>query len=122
MSPSDQARALSIGRIIFGTSLFLAPSLVGRLWISEDADRPRTKMMLRGLGIRDAAIGIGVIFALNRDAPVRGWLEAGVLADAGDAAAALVAFRHLPGFTRSASIASATGSAILGRQLSVQLG
>ena len=41
MTPRDQARALSIGRIIFGTSLFLAPSLVGRLWISEDADRPR---------------------------------------------------------------------------------
>jgi hypothetical protein len=122
VTPRGQARVIGVGRIIFGTSLFLAPSVVGRLWIAEDADRPRTKMMLRALGIRDAAIGIGVLIALNRDAPVRGWLEAGVMADAGDAAAALVAFRHLSGFTRSASIVSATGSAILGRRLAVQLG
>ena len=122
MTPRDQARALNIARTAFGVSLFLAPTLVGRPWIGDDAERPGTKAALRSMGVRDAALGIGVLFALSRDAPVRGWLEAGVLSDAGDAIASLLGWRRLPGFGRIAVLTSATGAVVLGRQLSVQLG
>jgi hypothetical protein len=36
------------------------------------------------LGGRDLALGLGVVIALDRGAPVRGWLEACVLADTVD--------------------------------------
>ena len=121
MTPRDQARFLNIARTAFGAALFLAPSLLGRPWIGDDADRPGTKAALRSMGVRDAALGIGALIALERDAPVRGWLEAGVLSDAGDALGALLGWRRLPAFGRLGVLVSASGAAVVGRQLSVAL-
>jgi hypothetical protein len=88
------ARNVAIGRIIAG-SLYLAfPRVLVRPWTGTH-DR-RIDPLGRAIGARDLAIGLGALFALGRDVPARGWFEAALLADAADAAATLLAFKHLP--------------------------
>jgi len=47
-------------------------------------------------GARDVALGAGALLALRHDAPVRGWVEAGGLADATDVVSVVLAFPRLP--------------------------
>jgi hypothetical protein len=117
MKAQDAAVTLARGRIAFGAMFLLAPGLAGRLWIGDDARRPAVKVLTRALGGRDLAIGLGVVIALDRGGPVRGWLEAGVLADAVDCAAALLAGDSLPENARSGVILVAAVSAGLGAVL-----
>ena len=91
------AKAIAAGRIALGTSYSLAPGLALRLWPGRGSDSdPGSRFLARSTGVRDLAIGMGTLFALQKDAPVRGWLEAGMLADAGDAVAVVLGIRHLP--------------------------
>ena len=75
----------------FGAAFMLAPGLAARGWIGDDAQRPAVKVLARGFGVRDAAIGLGIAVALDRGAPVRGWLEAAAVSDGVDLAATLLA-------------------------------
>jgi hypothetical protein len=110
----DAARALAAsvawGRIGLGVTAMLTPAVPLRPWVGRDiAWRPRAKMLARALGARDIALGVGVIMALRHDAPVRGWVEGGGLADAGDLVATLLAFGTLPKFGRWAVLGSTIG-------------
>lgn len=122
LGPMDkgQARQLAAGiawsRIALGATAMVAPSLPLRPWVGRDvAWRPRAKLLARSLGARDVALGIGVILALRHDAPVRGWVEGGGLADAGDVLATLLAFGSLPRFGRFAVLGSAAGAVVVAR-------
>jgi hypothetical protein len=75
------------------------------------------KLLARALGVRDLALGLGVVIALDRGAPVRGWLEAGALADVVDLAATLLASDSIPEGARRAVAGVAVGSAALGAGL-----
>jgi hypothetical protein len=110
----DAARALAAsvawGRIGLGVTAMLTPAVPLRPWVGRDiAWRPRAKMLARALGARDIALGVGGIMALRHDAPVRGWVEGGGLADAGDLVATLLAFGTLPKFGRWAVLGSTIG-------------
>jgi hypothetical protein len=117
MQPRDVALTLARGRMAFGVAFLLAPGLAGRLWIGDDARRRAVKVLTRALGARDLAIGLGVAIALDRGAPVRGWLEAGTLADAADFAATLLAGDSISDDARRATLVLAGGSAALGAAL-----
>lgn len=84
METRERARLLAGGRIIAGTALLVAPTLSTKPWIGSAADRSGARVLARGLGIRDMVIGLGLLMAVRRGAPVRGWLEAGVTADVVD--------------------------------------
>jgi thiol-disulfide isomerase/thioredoxin len=60
------------------------------------------------------ALGLGLLLALRRGAPARGWVEAGVLADAGDLAATLAGGDDLPALGRYGTAAFAASGAALG--------
>ena len=77
------------------------------------ARRP-VKVLARAFGVRDLAIGLGVVIALDRGTPVRGWIEAGVLSDAIDTAASLLAGSSIPPAIRWPCVALGAGSAALG--------
>lgn len=116
----DQARqlaeAVAWGRIAIGVTALLAPTAPLRPWVGRDfAWQPRAKLLARSLGARDLALGIGVILALRHDAPVRGWVEGGGVADAGDVLATLLAFPKLPKGGRWLVLASAAGAAAAAR-------
>ena|SRR5579884_1525108 len=79
------AHAVAATRVIFGVIGFLMPRLFTRIWTGSAEPARAHRMLGRAVAARDAALGVGALVALNRDAPVRGWVEAGVLSDAGDA-------------------------------------
>ncbi|MEA2482029.1 MAG: hypothetical protein QOJ07_3951 [Thermoleophilaceae bacterium] len=106
------ARMNGIGRTAIGATLVLVPGLAGRTWVGSEALGEGTKVFIRALGVRDAALGIGLIAALGNDGPARGWLEGAAMADAVDAAATLIAWRSLPPLGRAAVLAIAAQSAV----------
>jgi hypothetical protein len=112
------ALAQARGRIAVGAAMLLVPGLAGRLWIGEEAARPAAKVITRGLGGRDLALGLGVVIALDRGAPVRGWLEGSALADLGDLVGTLLAGRSIPEAARKGVAALAGGSALAAIALS----
>ncbi|MDQ3957508.1 MAG: hypothetical protein M3273_04215 [Actinomycetota bacterium] len=85
MDDEELARLYGVTRLAIGAVTVLAPSLVAKVWLGRGADDAAAVVGLRGLGGREAAIGLGTLLALEHKAPVRGWLEAGALADAADA-------------------------------------
>ena len=114
MDARQAALALARGRMAFGAAFLLAPGLAGRMWIGDDAKRGAAKVAVRALGARDLALGLGVVIALDRGAPVRGWLEAGALADTADFAGSLIAGDSIPETARRGTLAIAGGSAAAG--------
>ncbi len=98
--------------------MLVAPGLAARAWIGDDAGRPAVKVITRGFGGRDLALGLGVVIALDRGAPVRGWLEASALADVGDLLGTLLAGGSIPASARKAVAALAGGSALTALGLS----
>jgi len=111
------ARALASARVVLGLTAFVLPRLPSRPWIGRDASRSSVRVMARAVGARDVALGLGALVAMGRDAPVRGWLEAGGLADAGDVAATLMGWQAAPRLGRWLVLAAATtglvGSGVL---------
>jgi hypothetical protein len=99
--------AIAVGRIGIGAVATLAPGAAARLVFHEPrlgrgtctrfvgpgptkfGSAPATHVLLiRMLGARDLALGVGAVLAARHGGTgVRGWVEAGVLADAVDAVA-----------------------------------
>ncbi|MGH9036492.1 MAG: hypothetical protein ACRD0O_12080 [Acidimicrobiia bacterium] len=105
------AASVAWGRIGLGVTAVLTPSIPLRPWVGREvAWRPRAKLLARALGFRDIALGLGVVLALHQDAPVRGWVEGGALADAGDLVATVLAFGTLPKLGRWLVLTSAAGA------------
>ena len=121
MGARDLAVGLSGGRIAIGVASLLAPGLVGRAMIGPDGDAGGTRLLLRVVGARDLALGIGVLAALDRDTRVQGWLRASAVVDGLDAAGCLLARRHLRPTVFPAAAGAATGGALLSGWLAEQL-
>ena len=119
---AGRTRAVAIGRIALGASFVVAPSVALRAWPGHDlATGPVARLLARSVGVRDIALGAGTLMAVQHEAPVRGWLEAAMLADAGDAAAILLGFRHLPRMRALVMLGASVGAAVAGRQLVSEL-
>jgi hypothetical protein len=103
-----------------GAAFVLLPGLAGSAWIGSDARRRPVKVLARAFGARDLAIGLGVVIALDRGTPVRGWIEAGALSDVIDTAASLLAGSSIPPAIRWPCVALGAGSAALGASLARQ--
>ena len=95
MERRDLAVSLAGGRIAIGVGSLLAPALVARTMTGSGAARGGTRLFARMVGARDLGLGLGVLVALERGAPVRGWLEASAVVDGIDAAACLLARHHI---------------------------
>jgi hypothetical protein len=82
----QMARALvGGGRFVFGASFLLAPSPILRIWWPDDAaSGPIALGLARGLGARDAVLGLGILAAVLRRESSGGWLLAAAGADAAD--------------------------------------
>lgn len=110
-----------MARIAIGAGLMLLPRTVLRPWLGRDAMTPGAAFLARGMGGRDIALGLGLLFAVRRGAPVRGWLEAGMLADSSDAVSSLLVARHLPRGGGWILAGAAVAGAVAGRQLVASL-
>jgi hypothetical protein len=111
MNAPALARQLAIGRIALGGALVLTPGLAARGWIGRVSGTPGARALARGFGMRDVAIGAGVLNALSAGKPAADWLLAGALGDVADLAATLAAGRDLPPLGRYGIVALAAGGA-----------
>lgn len=114
---AKQAKALALVRIGVGAAGFLTPRLFARTWLGRAGSHPSVVPAVRGLAARDAALGLGALFAIRRGRPVRGWLEAGALADAADSVSSLFARADVPRGRRLFFTASGAAVSILGMRL-----
>lgn len=119
MSPRDIGRIAAAGRVLFGTALTVAPAS-GAGWIGEASGKSPVTVYSRALGVRDAAIGVGVLTAGDSE-NLRPWIIAGLASDLVDVAATLEARGDLPALGRNAVPFIAGGSALLGAWLLTQL-
>jgi hypothetical protein len=117
MQPRDLALAHARGRMVVGAAFALAPRLAGRTWIGRHADPRPVRVFARAFGVRDLALGLGVVIALDRGAPVRGWIEGGVLSDVVDVCATLLAGDSIPADARRGALALGASSAVAGAVL-----
>ncbi|HEY7151975.1 MAG TPA: hypothetical protein VH391_09865 [Solirubrobacterales bacterium] len=121
MEARDAAVGLARGRIAIGLTALVAPKLASRAMFGRRGATAGTVAFARMLGGRDVALGLGVVIALDRGAPVRGWLEAGALADGADFASALLARRRIPRATVVNVSLMAAAAALAGIALSRRL-
>lgn len=114
------AGAIAALRIGLGIAATVAPGLVSRLQFGTGG--ATQTVVVRMLGARDLGLGLGVLLATRHgSAGLRGWVEAGALADGVDAAAFLRAPRGATrrrGLTVLVAGSSAAISAWAARQLS----
>lgn len=115
----QRAQLVGLARLGIGAGMVVAPQLTARAWLGESPSR-RSTIVLRGLGVREIAIGIGLLNALDRGAPVDGWLEAGAMSDAADSLLALGS-GAIPGGRRLVAVVTAGAAAVWGLQLAEEL-
>lgn len=117
MTPSDVARAQAAGRVVIGAVLIAAPELVGVPWLGRDARRSASHVYSAALGVRDAALGAGVIAATGAGAGARPWLLAGMASDAVDLVATWRNRHALPALGVAATVTLAGASVAVGAWL-----
>jgi hypothetical protein len=121
MEGRNVAVGLAGGRIAIGVVSLLAPGLVGRTMTGRDGSGGGTTLFASMVGARDFGLGLGMLSALDRGAPVRGWLEASALVDGIDVAACLLARRHIRTSVLPGAVGLAATGALLSAWLSRQL-
>ncbi len=114
LTPVNLARVIGAGRIAIGLSLLAAPAIGGRAWLGEAGTTPATQAVLRGMGIRDALIGVAQVHTAAD--PERGfrWARTSAIADLGDLAATLAVRRSLPANGALGAVALAGSAAVAG--------
>ena len=109
------------GRIAIGLVAVVAPRLATRQMSGGREAQGIAPVFARMLGARDVALGLGTVIALDRGAPVRGWLEGSALSDTADCLACTLGREHLSSNAFAASVGLGGASAILGVLLSRRL-
>jgi hypothetical protein len=92
----NASRAIGAGRIAFGLALVAVPAKLGESWLGAAGTTPAAQVALRGLGIRDALIGMAQIHTAGD--PDRGyrWARTSAFGDITDLVATVAASRDLP--------------------------
>jgi hypothetical protein len=121
MEGRDLAVSLAGGRIAIGVVSLLAPGLVSSTMTGRDGSGGGTRLFVRMVGARDLGLGLGLLVALNRGAPVRGWLETSAVVDGIDAAACLLARHHIRPTVFPGAVGLAAAGALLSAGLARQL-
>ena len=120
-----EARTLAVvgarARIAVGIAALTAPRMAARIMGRRDGADGLTPLFIRMTGARDIALGLGTVVALDRGAPVRGWLEGSAMTDAADGVVCLLGRDKLTPPVLAAVVAVATGSAVFGPILASRL-
>jgi hypothetical protein len=78
-------------RLAIGTGAWAMPGMTGKVFGFDLAEDHEATYLGRLFGIRDVALGVGVL--ANSGEQRRMWLQLGILCDLADAAAGLLAMR-----------------------------
>lgn len=114
MSEDQVIRTFAALRIAVGAGAWLTPRLSARLLGIEPESSPQAAYLMRLFGVRDAALGVGLIASAKDQRP--SWLRTAIGCDLADAAASLLATRRgeLSGLAGSATAGAGLAGAALG--------
>lgn len=114
MEPDQTIRSLAMLRLAVGTSAWATPRLAGKAFGLDAESNPQSPYLARLFGIRDIALGVGALSTTGEAR--RQWLTLGVVCDAADAAAGVLAGRggYLPKVATVMVTSVALGAAGLG--------
>lgn len=119
MDPQRRLIALWFARIraLLGVELVLFPKLVTRIGIG--APSPTSTAVVRMVGVRDIALGLGAVAGIREGTQAPEWMGWGAVADGVDALALLVT----PGLPKRARLTGlfAAGAAVVGMKLAWDL-
>mgnify|MGYP001815353883 CR=1 FL=1 len=106
--------ALAGARAALGVGLLVAPGSFASIIVGDAARSPGAKLLSRAAGVRDVSMAVVSIWALDRpdDLPRTHRLHA--IVDACDAAAGVMAFRHLTPVGKAFAVLGGSSSAITG--------
>jgi len=81
--------------VLFGAAPALAPRFFARIFDLPVESDPRLLVMVRSVGVRDAAIGMGLFMAARsgNSSVYAPWLAARIAADVGDTVAIAIAMK-----------------------------
>lgn len=114
---------MGLSRAGVGVAFLALPRTTAAAWVGEaTASQPGVDVLARALGARELLLGTGLVLAVARGRPVRGWLMFGVAADAADAAVSIAARRELPRAKAITVAAVAAFSAAAGAHLAYHFG
>ncbi len=119
----DRALALAVarGRIAIGVVAVSVPGPATRMFLGRPQASGVEPQLTRMVGVRDLALGLGTAIAIRRGGPVRGWLEAGAFADAGDCVAALLGRKEMSRPAFIGTLASTSAATVVGLLLARRL-
>ena len=120
MDEAQVALLLARARIAIGLTAAALPGLSARV-LSGRAASGIEPLLVRMLGARDVTLGLGTVIALDRGAPVRGWIEASAFSDAADFISSVLSRSRMSTRAFAGTMALASGSAALGAFLSRRL-
>jgi hypothetical protein len=120
MDDADLALVLARARIAIGVAAVAAPGFSAKVLSGRPASGIEPPLA-RMIGARDLALGLGTVIALDKGAPVRGWLEASALADTADCVASLLGRSRLSKGAFIGTVALAAASALSGAFLARRL-
>ena len=111
---SNPAGQLAAGRLVVGIGSWVAPKLVSRALAVDPDANPNSPYIMRLFGVRDVILGVGVL--TTSGAERKRWLQAGLVCDLVDAAAAGVSAKEgsLGSTTAVMGAAAALGAVVLG--------
>jgi hypothetical protein len=112
--------SLARARIAIGVVSLLAPDLIARTMTGRGGSEGATGLFARMVGARDFGLALGVLVALDRGAPVRGWLEASAVVDGIDAVACVLARHHMRTIVLPGAVGLAAGGAVVSAWLARQ--
>jgi hypothetical protein len=119
--PAVVGRALSLARVGAGGAFLLAPRALFALFLRGGTPSDEAVAAIRMFAGRDLALGLGGLLAARRGpGRLRGWLEAGALADASDVLAFAPAATLRPAARWGVSLL-AGGAAIYGSTIARRL-
>jgi hypothetical protein len=115
------ARGLAATRIVLGCAALVVPGMAGRAWIGKGANGRDRAVLLRALGGRDVALGVGALLSLQAGRDSRRWLLMGATSDLVDTVASAAGFAALPGRRRWLVLAASGGAACAGVAIASKL-
>jgi hypothetical protein len=88
-------RAMGAATVLFGAAPALAPRFFARMFALPVESDPRLLVMVRSVGVRDVAIGLGLFMAARSGnaADYAPWLAARIASDVGDTVAIGIAMK-----------------------------
>jgi hypothetical protein len=114
VSPRQGARALAIGRAVFGAALLIVPETVAKGWLGEYAERPAVHALVRSIGVRDMVLGMIALHTLDHPEVGPRWQATCAVVDTVDLLATGAARNDLPAAGVAGTAAVAGGAAAAG--------